>query len=261
MMRVLPAATPPAGTSSMIVPPAAARELTPNVTVLTWLMVWAATGAAASARIAESPARRAPGTFIEHPPEAAGKARLTGSTLRVQPVKQHRHALGLDRQGREVRGLLDGVAAGALHAQAVEGHVDPAGHEGDVGGAGLVGVRGLDRAEAQVAAGPVGEPQQALVALGRRHRRVTLLEGELGGSVRQIRGGDLAHAPVSALELLGRDGAQVARHHGVAGDDVGLAESGAAELHRIELDRGAAEHNAGIERQVRLARQLAPETV
>ena len=69
------------------------------------------------------------------------------------------------------------------------------------------------------------------------------------------------HRVARVLELLLRQRPQIAERERPLGNHVGLAGRGAAAQHLVEVHRRPAENQAGIEREVLLARQLAAEAV
>ena len=136
------------------------------------------------------------------------------------------------------------VVAVAHQADAVEHHLDVAGGERDVGGAGAIGIDRADRAGADVAARLIVEREQALVARAGRERWIAFVEGQRRLGVRQRLGDDRAHARLGAVELRRRQRPQIAHHDRLRGDDVLLARRGAARQRDVEIGGRAAEDHA-----------------
>jgi hypothetical protein len=103
--------------------------------------------------------------------------------------------------------------------------------------------------------------QQAAIRIGRGHRRVLELHGELRARLRQIVGRDDApHLLGGCLVLRARDVAQIALDLGSAGDDVGLALRRAALRGGIVGHVGAADDDRRVVGEIRLG-QLDAEAL
>ena len=126
---------------------------------------------------------------------------------------------------------------------------------------GLTAATGPD---ADVAAGAIVFGEQLRVALRRRQRRIAVLEGQRRLGLRQRRLGDDRLHRVARVLRAAPSTASADRRAPIArlGDHVGLAGCATPRAeHLVDVHRRAAEDQAGIEREVLLARQLAAEAV
>src|SRR3954469_25414796 len=112
---------------------------------------------------------------------------------RPEPRQEYRGALGLDRQHAEVGGLLVTMVVMPGEADAVDDHRNDAGDEGDICGARARRIDWLHGKETQRAARFVIHRQQLAIAIGRRERRIALIEVDARRRLGKIRPYNLAH--------------------------------------------------------------------
>ena len=155
-----------------------------------------------------------------------------------------------------------GVVVVSHQADAVDDARHLAGDERHVGRARSIGADGGHWPEAEILAHLVVDGEQPRVALGRRQRGIAVCEGQRRLGLRQrVRRRPPAWpgARLSSwsFDSVRRSPVTMAR----SATTFFLPNAVPAALGRVEIDRRSAEHHAGVERQVLLARELPAEAV